>query len=56
MDHYIFMSSNEHSARERERSWNTSGLDGPAGVLVEGDRNARNWWQKLEVVRELLMS
>lgn len=51
-----FMRSNEHSTRERERSWNISGLEGPAAKLVEGDRNARNWWQKLEVVRELLMS
>ncbi|KAH9305067.1 hypothetical protein KI387_009471 [Taxus chinensis] len=51
-----FMRSNEHSNRERERSWNTSGLEGPALKLVEGDQNARNWWQKLEVVRDLLTS
>uniref|UniRef100_A0A0D6QW72 CBM20 domain-containing protein n=1 Tax=Araucaria cunninghamii TaxID=56994 RepID=A0A0D6QW72_ARACU len=50
-----FMRSNEHSSRERERRWNTSGLEGPALKLVEGDQNARNWWRKLEMVRELLM-
>jgi len=27
-----FMRSNEHSARERERSWNISGLEGPMGT------------------------
>eukprot|EP01018_Ginkgo_biloba_P006356 Gb_12513 [translate_table: standard] len=51
-----FMRSNEHASQERARTWNTSGLEGPAQKLVEGDQNARNWWQKLEVVRELMMS
>ncbi|PON66919.1 Glucoamylase, starch-binding [Parasponia andersonii] len=50
-----FMRSNEHRAHETERSWNTSGLEGLALKFVEGDRNARNWWRKLEIVRELLV-
>ncbi|XP_077226596.1 chloroplastidic phosphoglucan, water dikinase (ATGWD3) [Tasmannia lanceolata] len=49
-----FMRSNEHRNRETTRSWNTEGLEGLALKLVEGDRNARNWWRKLEVIRELL--
>nr|XP_009416602.2 PREDICTED: phosphoglucan, water dikinase, chloroplastic [Musa acuminata subsp. malaccensis] len=49
-----FMRSNDHASRETERKWNTDGLDGAALKLVEGDRSARNWWRKLEVVRELL--
>ncbi|XP_059650941.1 phosphoglucan, water dikinase, chloroplastic [Cornus florida] len=49
-----FMRSNEHHNRESERKWDTSGLEGIALKLVESDRTARNWWQKLEVVRELL--
>lgn len=50
-----FMRSNEHRDRESDRKWDTSGLEGVALKLVEGDRNARNWWRKLEVVRELLV-
>ncbi|XP_073099605.1 phosphoglucan, water dikinase, chloroplastic isoform X3 [Elaeis guineensis] len=50
-----FMRSNEHKSRETERTWDTDGLDGVVLKLVEGDRVARNWWRKLEVVRELLM-
>ncbi|XP_052189149.1 phosphoglucan, water dikinase, chloroplastic isoform X2 [Diospyros lotus] len=50
-----FMRSNEHHSREAERRWDTSGLEGRALELVEGDRNARNWWRKLEVVRELVV-
>ncbi|KAJ4968179.1 hypothetical protein NE237_014880 [Protea cynaroides] len=50
-----FMRSNEHSNREMRSTWNTKGLEGLALKLVEGDRNARNWWRKLEVVRELLV-
>ncbi|CAL9135216.1 unnamed protein product [Musa textilis] len=49
-----FMRSNDHASRETERKWNTDGLDGAALKLVEADRSARNWWRKLEVVRELL--
>ncbi|XP_002518612.2 phosphoglucan, water dikinase, chloroplastic [Ricinus communis] len=50
-----FMRSNEHRDRETERKWDTSGLEGLALALVEGDRDARNWWRKLEVVRQLLV-
>ncbi|KAL6970881.1 Phosphoglucan, water dikinase, chloroplastic [Sarracenia purpurea var. burkii] len=50
-----FMRSNEHNNRERERDWDTSGLEGLALKLVEGDRNSRNWRRKLEVVRELVV-
>lgn len=42
-----FMRSNEHRSRERERNWDTSGLEGLALKLVEGDQNARNWWRKV---------
>ncbi|KAL5711600.1 phosphoglucan, water dikinase [Ranunculus cassubicifolius] len=50
-----FMRSNEHGGGEGSRKWDTSGLEGFALKLVEGDRSARNWWQKLEVVRGLLV-
>ncbi|XWS35232.1 hypothetical protein CRYUN_Cryun21dG0108300 [Craigia yunnanensis] len=50
-----FMRSNEHHNRELERKWDTTGLEGLALKLVEGDKSARNWWRKLEVVRELLV-
>ncbi|XP_048131411.1 phosphoglucan, water dikinase, chloroplastic isoform X2 [Rhodamnia argentea] len=50
-----FMRSNEHRNRETEMRWDTSSLEGLALKLVEGDRNARNWWRKLEVVRELIV-
>ncbi|XP_062082125.1 phosphoglucan, water dikinase, chloroplastic-like [Humulus lupulus] len=49
------MRSNEHRDRESERRWDTSGLEGLALKFVEGDRNARNWWRKLEIVRDLLL-
>ncbi|XP_057957184.1 phosphoglucan, water dikinase, chloroplastic [Malania oleifera] len=49
-----FMRSNEHQNRQLERNWDTSGLEGLALRLIEGDQGARNWWRKLEVVRELL--
>lgn len=42
-----FMSSNEHGSREVGRSWDASGLEGPALKMVEGDRNSRNWWRKV---------
>ncbi|KAK9146046.1 hypothetical protein Sjap_005949 [Stephania japonica] len=51
-----FMRSNEHRNRELERKWDTEGLEGLALKLVEGDRNARNWWRKLDVVRELIVA
>lgn len=49
-----FMRSNEHGSRERDGKWDTSGLDGVVVRLIEGDRSARNWWMKLDVIRELL--
>ncbi|KAH7682974.1 phosphoglucan water dikinase protein [Dioscorea alata] len=51
-----FMRSNEHASRETERRWDTEGLDAVALKLVEGDRGARNWWRKLELVSDLLMA
>lgn len=42
-----FMRSNEHRNRETERTWDTSDLEGLALTVVEGDRNARNWWRKV---------
>lgn len=42
-----FMQSNEHRNRETERRWNIDGLEGLSRKLVEGDRNARNWWRKV---------
>ncbi|KAK9671379.1 hypothetical protein RND81_12G026300 [Saponaria officinalis] len=50
-----FMHSNEHGNREFDRQWNTSGLEGLTLKLVQNDQNARNWWRKLEVVRELVV-
>ncbi|KVI00392.1 ATP-grasp fold, subdomain 1 [Cynara cardunculus var. scolymus] len=50
-----FMRSNEHGDRERQRQWDTAGLEGVALKLVEGDRDGRNWWRKLEVIRELVV-
>ncbi|KAK6266128.1 hypothetical protein QUC31_016965 [Theobroma cacao] len=50
-----FMRSNEHHNRELERKWDTTGLEGLALKLVEGDKSSRNWWRKLEVVHELLV-
>ncbi|KAJ4723049.1 phosphoglucan, water dikinase, chloroplastic-like [Melia azedarach] len=50
-----FMRSNDHRNRETDRKWDTSGLVGLPLTLVEGDQKARNWWRKLEIVRELLV-
>ncbi|GKA64555.1 hypothetical protein Tco_0764262, partial [Tanacetum coccineum] len=50
-----FMKSNEHGGRERQRHWDTSGLEGVALKLVEGDKSAKNWWKKLEVIRDLVV-
>lgn len=40
--------------KERSGKWDTTGLDGPALQIVEGDKSASNWWRKLDVVRGLL--
>ncbi|KAL6504566.1 Phosphoglucan, water dikinase, chloroplastic [Orobanche gracilis] len=50
-----FVRSKDHFNAENSIKWDTSGLKGISLKLVEGDRNARNWWRKLEVVRELLV-
>ncbi|KAI7741630.1 hypothetical protein M8C21_017639 [Ambrosia artemisiifolia] len=50
-----FMQSNEHGNRERERHWDTSGLEGVALKLVEGDKSGTNWWRKLELIRDLVV-
>ncbi|CAN1346657.1 Phosphoglucan, water dikinase, chloroplastic [Linum perenne] len=49
-----FMRSNEHGDRESKMNYDTLGLQGLSLKLVEGDQGARNWWRKLEVVRELI--
>ncbi|CAM8918101.1 unnamed protein product [Rhodiola kirilowii] len=49
-----FMQSNEHGSRETQRRWDLSGLEGVALKLVEGDQHGRNWWRKLEVVRDVI--
>lgn len=51
-----FMRSNEHRNREREMRWDTSGLEGLALNLVEGDRNARNWWRKVMTYAETIVN
>ncbi|KAK4433654.1 Phosphoglucan, water dikinase, chloroplastic [Sesamum alatum] len=50
-----FVRSKDHFDAEKKRNWDTSGLEGIALKLVEGDRSGRNWWRKLEVVRELVV-
>ncbi|EEC69133.1 hypothetical protein OsI_38056 [Oryza sativa Indica Group] len=42
----VFMRSNEHLNKEADRMWDTTGLDGIALKLVEGDKASRNWWRK----------
>ncbi|XP_057732609.1 phosphoglucan, water dikinase, chloroplastic [Arachis stenosperma] len=49
-----FMRSNEHESHETQRKWDTSGLQGLALRLVEGDQSARNWWRKLDIVRDII--
>ncbi|KAJ1269216.1 hypothetical protein BS78_07G193500 [Paspalum vaginatum] len=50
----VFMRSNEHGNKDRDRKWDTTGLDAVSLKLVEGDKASRNWWRKLELVRGLL--
>ncbi|XP_027165798.1 phosphoglucan, water dikinase, chloroplastic [Coffea eugenioides] len=50
-----FVRSKEQLNIEKERKWDISGLEGIALKLVEGDKNSRNWWRKLEVVREIVV-
>lgn len=42
-----FVRSKEHLDMNKESKWDTSGLEGLALKLVEGDKNARNWWRKV---------
>ncbi|RDX98549.1 Phosphoglucan, water dikinase, chloroplastic, partial [Mucuna pruriens] len=49
-----FMRSNEHRSHETERKWDTSGLQGLPLKLVQADQNARNWWRKLDIVRDII--
>uniref|UniRef100_A0ACD6A9N6 Uncharacterized protein n=1 Tax=Avena sativa TaxID=4498 RepID=A0ACD6A9N6_AVESA len=50
----VFMRSNEHGNKSTDRMWDTSGLGGMALKFVEGDKESRNWWKKLDLVRGLL--
>ncbi|KZV40911.1 phosphoglucan, water dikinase, chloroplastic, partial [Dorcoceras hygrometricum] len=50
-----FVRSKDHFNAEMKRNWDISGLEGVPLKLVEGDRSARNWWRKLEIVRELVV-
>ncbi|TKY50532.1 Phosphoglucan, water dikinase [Spatholobus suberectus] len=49
-----FMQSNEHRTHETERKWDTSRLQGLSLKLVQADQNARNWWRKLDIVRDII--
>lgn len=42
-----FVRSNDQLDSEKNRKWDTSGLTGISLKLVEGDKNARNWWRKV---------
>lgn len=48
-----FVHSKEQLDMEKVRKWETSGLEGVALKLVEGDKNARNWWQKVSRIHLL---
>ncbi|KAG8378338.1 hypothetical protein BUALT_Bualt08G0127000 [Buddleja alternifolia] len=41
-----FVRSKDNLDAEKRIKWETSGLEGVALKLVEGDRSARNWWRK----------
>ncbi|RAL54400.1 hypothetical protein DM860_001528 [Cuscuta australis] len=49
-----FVRSKDQLDLEKDRKWDTSGLSGIPLKLVESDKNSRNWWRKLEVVRDLI--
>lgn len=53
-DSTVFMQSNEHP-RERQGQWETSGLDGTALKLVQGDERAGNWLSKLELAKNTIV-
>lgn len=48
------MQGNEHS-RERQGRWETEGLEGATLEIVNGDRDAGSWLQKLAVAEKLLV-
>ncbi|KAL2520079.1 Phosphoglucan [Forsythia ovata] len=50
-----FVRSKDQLDAQKKSSWVTLGLEGLALKLVERDQSARNWWRKLEVVRELVV-
>ncbi|XP_022851246.1 phosphoglucan, water dikinase, chloroplastic [Olea europaea var. sylvestris] len=50
-----FVRSKDQLDAQKTSSWVTLGVEGLALKLVEGDQSARNWWRKLEVVRELVL-
>ncbi|KAK7275003.1 hypothetical protein RIF29_16109 [Crotalaria pallida] len=39
----------DHRAKEVQRRWDTSGLQGLPLKLVQGDQNGRNWWRKVVI-------
>lgn len=49
-----FMSSNDHP-RERTGVWKSQGLDGVARKLVEVDKDAGSWLEKLRLVKSVLV-
>ncbi|KAE9618610.1 putative phosphoglucan, water dikinase [Lupinus albus] len=49
-----FMQNNDHRANEVQGKWDTSGLQGLPLKLVQADQHARNWWRKLDVVRDII--
>ncbi|CAK8574448.1 unnamed protein product [Lathyrus sativus] len=51
-----FMQSNQHNTNEAQRTWDTSGLQPLPLKFVQGDQSARNWWRKLEIVRDIVES
>lgn len=49
-----FMRSNDHRTHETQMKWDTSGLHGLPLKFVQADQNARNWWRKLDIVRDII--
>ncbi|XP_027189138.1 phosphoglucan, water dikinase, chloroplastic isoform X2 [Cicer arietinum] len=49
-----FMRTNEHQSNEAGRTWDTSDLQGLPLKLVQGDQTGRNWWRKLDIVRDIV--
>ena len=51
-----FMASNEHNAERTTRQWNVDAVSGTALSLVQGDKAAGSWREKLEMVSAILAS